>query len=406
MHRYKGLNILFLTVVRIDDVEERGIYTDLLREFRANGHNVFVAYPSERRYKEKTGVRVSNGITLLNIHSLNVQKTNLFEKGIATLSFEKLFFRALRKYFPSLEVDLVLYSTPPITFTNVVEYYKKKCGAITYLLLKDIFPQNAVDLKMLHTKGLLYRYFRAKEKKLYSISDYIGCMSPANVAFVRKHNAFLHDDKVEICPNAVKPINSFISNEQKKEIRKQYAIPENAIICMYGGNIGRPQGVEFIMEILAAQQFNERVFFIIAGNGTDFDKMADWFKKHNPVNALLIPQLEKNTYDKLLQSCDIGLIFLNPEFTIPNFPSRMLSYMEYSMPVLLAVDRATDIGHIAEEGQFGLSSLSGDLAQFNQNLDLLICHEDKRITMGKNARRYLENTYRVENCYQTIMNHL
>lgn len=39
---------------------------------------------------------------------------------------------------------------------------------MTYLMLKDIFPQNAVDLGMLSKngiKGLLYYYFRHKEKK-------------------------------------------------------------------------------------------------------------------------------------------------------------------------------------------------------------------------------------------------
>ena len=35
-------------------------------------------------------------------------------------------------------------------------------------------------------------------------------------------------------------------------------------------------------------------------------------------------------------------------FTIPNYPSRLLSYLEYKKPVLCATDMATDIGSIAE----------------------------------------------------------
>lgn len=71
--------------------------------------------------------------------------------------------------------------------------------------MKDIFPQNAVDLGMLTKdglKGFLYRSFREKEKDLYRISDYIGCMSPANVRYVIEHNPEVDPAIVEIAPNS------------------------------------------------------------------------------------------------------------------------------------------------------------------------------------------------------------
>ena len=62
--------------------------------------------------------------------------------------------KALKKYFPDVRFDLVLYSRTPITLVGVVEYIKKRDHAKTFLLLKDIFPQNAVDLGMLQKDGL------------------------------------------------------------------------------------------------------------------------------------------------------------------------------------------------------------------------------------------------------------
>lgn len=43
------MNILFLTVVDFDNIDEQGIYTDLLREFVKQGHKVYVVSPVERR---------------------------------------------------------------------------------------------------------------------------------------------------------------------------------------------------------------------------------------------------------------------------------------------------------------------------------------------------------------------
>ena len=119
---------------------------------------------------------------------------------------EYQFKAAIRKYLADISFDLILYSTPPITFPKVIRYLKaKNPEAVSYLLLKDIFPQNAVDLGMMGKtglKGLLYRFFRNKEKKLYALSDYIGCMSPANVRYVLTHNPELPADRVEVAPNS------------------------------------------------------------------------------------------------------------------------------------------------------------------------------------------------------------
>ena len=106
-------------------------------------------------------------------------------------------------YFNNFAFDLILYSTPPITFNRLITELKKKTNASTYLLLKDIFPQNAVDLKMISEKGLIYRYFRKREKILYQISDWIGCMSMANVNYVLKNNSWLAPEKVEVNPNSI-----------------------------------------------------------------------------------------------------------------------------------------------------------------------------------------------------------
>ena len=84
---------------------------------------------------------------------------------------------------------------------------------------------------------------------------------------------------------------------------------------------------------------------MIIGSGTEFTRIQKWFEKFQPQNALLISVLPKNDYDKLLAACDVGLIFLNKNFTIPNYPSRLLSYLEMKMPVIAATDPNTDIGY-------------------------------------------------------------
>ena len=176
------MRILFLSLARFDDVNVRGIYSDLMREFIKRGNDVYIASPTERRFGKPTHLIDLPNCHILKIKTLNIQKTNIIEKGIGTLLLESQFDRAIRKYWGVVKFDLVLYATPPITFNKVIERVKNRCGCRSYLMLKDIFPQNAVDLGMMKEGSLLHKMFRRKEERLYQISDRIGCMSPANCA--------------------------------------------------------------------------------------------------------------------------------------------------------------------------------------------------------------------------------
>ncbi|MCZ2553024.1 glycosyltransferase WbuB, partial [Bacteroides fragilis] len=89
-----------------------------------------------------------------------------------------------------------------------------------------------------------------------------------------------------------------------------------------------------------------------------------WFEANHPDNSMLLSSLPKKEYDDLVKACDIGLIFLDRRFTIPNYPSRLLSYLENRMPVLLATDMNTDIGRIAERNGYGFWTENGNLDTF------------------------------------------
>lgn len=397
------MNILFLTLVEINSVEERGIYQDLLRKFRDDGHNISIVTPIERCKKVSTNFKQKNGVSILQVKTFNIQKTNIIEKGIGTLAIEYQYLKAVKKFLNNVKFDLILYSTPPITLSKVVEFIKKRDNAYSYLLLKDIFPQNAVDMGMMKKGGFLYKYFLRKEKKLYELSDTIGCMSSANVEFVLNHNQEINLEKVEVNPNSIEPVSLVYSQDEKNKILNKYSIPLNKKIMVYGGNLGRPQGLDFLLETISATKNNE-VFFLIVGDGTAFPSIKEWFDRHQPQNAKLVRLLPKDDYDKLLAACDIGLIFLNKKFLIPNFPSRLLSYLEMKLPVLAATDSNTDLGDTIEKARCGYKVLAGDQDAMQEKLSLLLRQDLSE--MGENAQKLLLDEYTVERSYKLILQKL
>lgn len=397
------MNVLFLTLLSFDSLQERTIYTDLLREFVKNGHQVYAISPTEKRQNQATHLIKEENATILRLQIGNTQKTNIIEKGISTVMIEPTFKKAIKEYFSDVKFDLVLYSTPPITLVSAIEYVKKRDGAKTYLLLKDIFPQNAVDIGMMSktgVKGLLYRHFRKQEKKLYKISNRIGCMSQANVDYVIKHNPEVDPKIVEVCPNSIEVQDKSITAEERVALRDKYGIPQDKKVFVYGGNLGKPQSVPFIIECLKKQIGHPDAYFLIVGDGTEFGKLQAFFDEVKPENMKLMKRLPKEDYDRMVAACDVGLIFLDHRFTIPNFPSRLLAYMQAGLPVLAATDPNTDIGRVITEGGFGWWCESNDVDAFCECLSAS-CNEEYK-NLVTNEKVFLMTNYTTEKAYAII----
>lgn len=399
------MNILFLTIGRMESIEQHSIYPDLLRALRNNGHKIYTISPYEKRVGKETELIEENGVHYLYVKIGNLTKCNVIEKGISTLLIEKQFKDAIGKYYSNVKFDLVLYSTPPITLCNAIEYVKKRDNAKTYLLLKDIFPQNAVDLGMLSksgAKGILYKYFRNKEKKLYALSDHIGCMSQANVDYVIKHNPDVPLNKVEVCPNCIEPIDMSVSEEQRIAIRQKYGIPLDKKVFVYGGNLGKPQGIPFLINCLRAAK-DTGAYFLIVGDGTEYSKLEAFVNQEKPEHVKLMKRLPKEDYDAMVGSCDVGMLFLDHRFTIPNFPSRLLSYMQAKLPVLAVTDPNTDVGKVIVDGGFGWWCESNDVEGVKEKVTEII--KSDLATKGSNSRKYMLDNYDVEDSYKIIMKH-
>lgn len=399
------MKILFLTVA-IRDLNGNGLYVDLLKELRNMGNEVFVVCPNERRNRESTMLILEESITFLRVKTGNITKTNSIEKGISTLMIDSLFILAINKYFKGIKFDLVINTTPPVTFERVISFIKERDKCLSYLILKDIFPQNAVDLNLIKINGIIYKYFRAKEKRLLKISDFIGCTSNGNIEYIKKHNPEVDINKIELFPNSIYPRDLNSRVKDNKKIRKKYNVPEDSILFVYGGNLGRPQGIEFLKEVLDRADEINKFFIIIFGSGTGYLDLKDYISESGLKNVKIHHSLSNDEYWNFLSCCDVGLIFLDYRFTVPNTPARLTYYMESALPILAATDKNTDINDILNESNCGLWIESNDIKGFYNHVDTLIRDSNYRKTLGLNGRNYLECNYTINRNYNIIMNHL
>ncbi|MCX8129600.1 MAG: glycosyltransferase family 4 protein [Clostridia bacterium] len=396
------MNILFVTAVWVNKGESN-IYSDLVQEFIKHGHSMTVATANEKRGDRQTCLSCEEGIEILRISTGSMQKTNKFKKTIYSFVYGIKLWYSTKKHMRKRYFDLIICSTPPVTISGAIKLIKRKYNAKMYLLLKDIWPQSAVDLHAMRKGGAVWTVFRFFEKLMYRNADFIGCMSPANINYLKKNNPYLDSGIIELCPNSMKLRNN--KEICRDRIRKKYNLPLEAVIFIFGGNLGIPQGVGFLLELIGIMRDRKDVFFLIAGDGTETPKIKKYLAENKPECAAFISRLRKDDYDELVLSCDVGMILLNKLFTMPNFPSRLLSYLHAGLPVVAAVDEATDLGDILLQYGCGEKVPAGNIEAFVRAVDRLASNAALRTEMGKRARKLLETEYLVEKTYETIIRH-
>jgi glycosyltransferase involved in cell wall biosynthesis len=381
------------------------MYTDLVTEFKERGAKVYVVTQGDRQRTKKTSVERHESVSVLRVKTGHMTKRKRPEKGLITIYKGRIFKKAVKKHFKGIKYDLILCTTPPVTQPKTIAYLKKRYKCPVYLLLMDIFPQSAVDLGMIKRRSFAYRKLRRCEKRLYKVSDYIGCMSERNLSYLCQHNPHIPPPSVELCQNSLKPAKiSQIFSYNRTEVREQYGLPKDAVILFYAGSLDRPEGIEFLYKIMERLRDRDDIFFLIVTSGNEFERTATFLAEKSIKNARILRDTPAENY-KLLTCSDIGLAFLSDSSISQNIPTQILTYLEAMLPVIACTDVKNDLKNIIERAGCGFWVRSGDISAFLEAAEFLIQTPSTRREMGQSGRRYFLKNFKAESGAEIILSH-
>ncbi|MBI9008542.1 MAG: glycosyltransferase family 4 protein [Tenericutes bacterium] len=388
------MNIIYLSTSFPKPDKGETIYTDLAHELKKRGHSVIVVVADQKKNLKTNSFEEENGIRVLRIACMNFYDVNKIKKAISFMFMPKYIKKGIKKYLKGYEFDFVLHESPPVSNFSIVRWIKKTFNCLNFLMLKDIFPQNAVDLQLFSKRSIFYHYYRYLEVKMYRLSDKIGVMSKGNLEYILKHNKIDQlSKKTSVFPNTIR-VNPSVSTN-KEFCRKSQNIPEDSLVLVFGGNMGLPQYIELLIYALEYFRDNEKVYFILIGRGTERTKIKDLIENKSISNIKLLQNLSRSDYENYVLISDLGIITLNPKFTIPNYPSRILSYFRHSLPVLAATDINTDIKELIIDNDLGYWVHSAHKKEFVKQIEKLIYDKSGLKEKGMNANRYLKEKFSV-----------
>ncbi|TRW50187.1 glycosyltransferase family 4 protein [Aliidiomarina halalkaliphila] len=370
---------------------------ELAVELVKGGNSVTVLTPGEKHQSVKVVKDKLDGVTVWRFRCPPVKDVSRPRRLIneSLLSFRA--WRAIKPELSTMEVDGIVYYSPTIFFGGLVSKLKRFFYCKAYLILRDFFPQWAIDAKIISEYSPVTRYLKFFEAKNYKVADCVGVMSEKNIDVLHRHQPSINN--VEVLRNWVSH-NVFLPIESSW--RQKLGLEEK-VIYLYGGNIGKAQDMLNLVRLAKSLEFEERAHFVIVGQGESYQEVSDYINHNELNNVTLMPSISQNEFKVLLSEADVGLFSLSYAHTAHNFPGKILGYISNSLPILGSVNPGNDLMPLINSHGAGFVFENGDdEALARAALDLATC-DDLRKTCGRRARQLLEDYFSVESAARKVL---
>lgn len=392
------MKILFLFVSLPQLNTNRGLFVQLIREFKEHGHHVCVS--TKGRDNGKTCIQQENGIDVLRIKSHDFTGvSNNIKKALAYQEYALKQRYYTKKFFKNEHFDLIVSHSLPPEIAFIVGGLKSYYKCPFYLIQSDFIWQDAVAFGYFSENNPIALYYRYWEKKMFKKADYIGCPTKGNVTFIKKYYPNIKDERFDILP--------FWLNEVKVEpnfqLKEEFGLRDKFVV-IYGGSVGAAQRVEHIVELADACREYKDIVFVILGKGAYLDVIKGMVAEKQLSNVVFKDFLPQEQYLSFLAACDVGLIILNEKMATPNFPSKSLSYLNMRVPILAALDHTTDFGIYLEENNSGLWGFSDDIPTLKEKLICYFKNKELREQVKESGYKLFKNYLTTLQAYQTIIN--
>ena len=341
---------------------------DLAREFARQGHALTVLLPSPDQ-QEPWVLEQMDGVKVLRLKAPFTKDIGYVRRTLGEFAMPFFMLRQFRKSPLSRgQWDGVVWYAPSIFHGPLASALKKSSGCKGYLIVRDIFPEWAVDMGLME-RGLPYRFFDAVARYQYSVADVIGVQTPGNRGYFDTWSQ-QPGRQLEVLQNWLdKPVL----------VRCPIRINETSLagrkMLVYAGNMGVAQGMDILLDLAERLSSRMDVGFLFVGRGSDVARLKISTKNRKLDNVLFYDEIHPDEIPDLYAQCCAGIVALDPRHKSHNIPGKFLTYMQSGLPVLANVNAGNDMAQMIRDEQVGKvceSNSVDDLLEFaNQLLELI-----------------------------------
>ncbi|MEZ9938114.1 glycosyltransferase family 4 protein [Vibrio breoganii] len=371
---------------------------ELALELKMQGHNVTVITPHFDRTAPRLIDEFIYGVQVWRFFSGEIKDVSKIKRAINETLLSTRAWTAVKNKIDKDTFDGVVYYSPSIFFGSLVEKIKKRCQCNSYLVLRDFFPQWAIDSGLMKEGSLIERYFRFFEAYSYRQADCIGVMSEKNLEIFNANTDSRYP--TEILRNWANLTPHTISSDTI-DLRVDLGL-QGKVIYFYGGNIGHAQDMANLVRLAKNMREFKKAHFLFVGQGDEVELVKQLMLDWDLSNCTYLPSVTQNEFKDILAQVDVGLFSLSAQHSAHNFPGKLLGYMVQSLPILGSVNKGNDLMGLVNTSGAGSISVNGEDDLLFENAIKLQSDIELRKQTGAAGYKLLEKEFSVENIASSI----
>ncbi len=308
---------------------------DLTIEFARQGHQI-TAIIAEPELKIPWVLEHMGEVEVLRLRTIKTRDRSYIARSFGALFMPFSMLWSLRQSpFASEKFDAIIWYSPTIFLGPLIKWLKERSKCPTYLIIRDIFPEWAWEMKLISSKAVYYCFKRIANYQ-YAQADVIGIQTPSNEIYFSSWKGNYPATRIEVLHNWLSDasdIGCSIQVGQSKLAGRQ--------IFVYAGNMGVAQNIEVFCKLAARLQHRMDLGFLFVGRGSEKSKLFDLYGKLP--NVLFCDEISSQEITGLYAQCQVGLVALDPRHQSHNIPGKFLSYMQAGLPVLACINPGNDL---------------------------------------------------------------
>lgn len=372
---------------------------DLSREFVRQGHAVSVILP-ETNQGENWRLEEIEGLQILRLKAPRSKDIGYVRRTLAELAMPFFMLKNMRKSpLASEQWDGVVWYSPSIFHGPFVRALKKSSKCKSYLIIRDIFPEWAVDMGLMG-RGLPYQFFSAIARYQYGVADVIGIQTLGNRIYFRSWAQY-PNRKLEILQNWL---------DRPAKVPCSIKIHETQLVgrkvIVYAGNMGVAQGLDIFIDLATKVKNRLDVGFLFVGRGSEASRLKTKAQVLKLENLVFFDEIDPDEISELYAQCKAGIVALDPRHKSHNIPGKFLTYMQNGLPVLANVNSGNDLSLMIREEQVGFVCESNRIEKLQDSLEKLILQVETDSQISNRCKHLFDREFAVETKVKQIVNAL
>jgi glycosyltransferase involved in cell wall biosynthesis len=304
---------------------------------------------------------------------ISYSKKNVFTRLITWLIAYMQILWIIKTRYPKAEIFFV--SNPPLVI--FMSYLLR--NKISFLLY-DLYPEALVKHGWLHSDSWVAKFWISSNRKAFQRAKAVFTISQSmfdllqtsyKLSNIHLVPLWADGDLFKVIPENLNPFVKLHKLDGK-------------FLVVYSGNLGYTHDVDVLVDV-ASHISDERIFFLIIGNGEKEELIKRKINNKKLNNCLLLPFQPAELLPFTIGCAHLGVVTLSKVFDGLSIPSKTFTLLSAGKPILCISSHDSELSRLVVSNNIGESFDPSNLQGMASFITDLVNDTEKQELFRKNA---------------------